>query len=328
VPRAVVLREYGAPELLRLEQVPRPTLHAGEVRVRVLAAGVNRADVEIRSGKWPIQKPQPFPYVPGVEVVGRVIETGGGVTTLRLGDAVISMMMGLGGVRAERPGGYQEEVALRAADCSLLSVDIDLLDVAAVGLAGVTALAGFDFVGAGPDRRVLVTGAGGGVGSCAIALGKALGTSIVAVTRDRRKADQLKRLGADEVVVAPADGPPPQLPVVTGVIDLVGGPMFGALVEALGPGGKLCFLGGAGGDRVSFSAWSLVEGITMGGWSSEVLDGAALRSAIGRLTSLMRRGTLNAPPVAKFALADAPAAHHALQRNEHVGRVMLMPDVP
>lgn len=326
--RAVVLNGYGPPELLRMEKVQRPTLHADEVRVRVLAAGVNRTDIEIRAGNWPIQKPQPFPYIPGVEVVGRVIETGGGVKSLRQGDAVISMMMGMGGVRAERPGGYQEEVALRAADCALLSVDIDLFDIAAVGLAGVTALAGFDFVGAGPDRRVLVTGAGGGVGSCAVSLGKALGTSIVAVTRDRRKVATLVRLGADEVVVAAPGEPPPQLPVVTGVIDLVGGAMFGQLVKALGPGGKLCFLGGTAGDMVSFSAWSLMEGIVMGGWSSEVLDGAALRSAIGRLTSLMRRGTLNAPPVAKFALADAPAAHHAVQRNEHVGRVLLMPDVP
>ncbi|MGQ0677097.1 MAG: alcohol dehydrogenase catalytic domain-containing protein [Rhodospirillales bacterium] len=120
MPRAVILREYGPPELLRLERAPRPTLHADEVRVRVLAAGVNRTDVEIRSGAWPIQKPQPFPYIPGVEVVGRVIEIGGGVKSLRLGDAVISMMMGMGGVRAVRPGGYQDEVALRAADCSLL----------------------------------------------------------------------------------------------------------------------------------------------------------------------------------------------------------------
>jgi NADPH2:quinone reductase len=328
MPRAVVLHGYGPPEQLRLEQTPRPTLHADEVRVRVLAAGVNRTDVEIRAGNWPIQKPQPFPYIPGIEVVGRVIEAGGGVKTLRAGDAVISMMMGLGGVRAERPGGYQEEVVLRAADCALLSVDIDLFDVAAVGVAGVTALAGFDFVGAGPDRRVLVTGAGGGVGSCAVGLGKALGTSIVAVTRDRRKIASLLRLGADEVVVAPEGEPTPPLPVVTGVIDLVGGAMFGALVKALSPGGKLCFLGGTAGDAVSFSAWSLMEGITMGGWSSEALDGAALRSAVGRLTSLMRRGTLHAPPVAKFALADAPAAHHAVQRNEHVGRVLLMPDVP
>ena len=100
MPRAVVLHGYGPPEQLRLEQTPRPTLHADEVRVRVLAAGVNRTDVEIRAGNWPIQKPQPFPYIPGIEVVCRVIEAGGGVKTLRAGDAVISMMMGLGGVRA------------------------------------------------------------------------------------------------------------------------------------------------------------------------------------------------------------------------------------
>ena len=326
MPRAVILRGHGPPEALELVELARPLLVAGELRVRMLAAGVNRTDVEIRSGNWPIQKHHPFPYVPGIEVVGEVIEVGHQVATIRTGDRVIAMMMGLGGVRAERAGGYQDEVVLRAADCSLLPVDIDpLAAIAAIGVAGVTALHGFDFVGTGPDRRVLVTGAGGGVGSCAIRIGRALSTDMVALTRDVGKARTLGALGAGEVVVAPATGGRPDLPKVTGVLDTVGGPLFAALVDALSPGGKLCFLGGTAGDAVAFSAWSLMDGIVLGGWSSESLDGAALRSAIGRLTSLMRRGTLEPPPVTRFPLAAVAEAHRAMERSEHVGRVLLTP---
>lgn len=325
MPRAVILRGYGPPEALELVELARPKLAAGELRARMLAAGVNRTDIEIRVGNWPIQRQNPFPYVPGIEVVGQVIEVGASVATFRKGDAVIAMMMGMGGVRAEHPGGYQEEVVLRAADCSLLPVDLDPLAVAAMGVAGVTALAGFDFVGAGVDRRVLVTGAAGGVGSCAVRIGKALGCDMVALTRDVGKAKSLKALGADHVVVAPAAGGSPDLPKVTGVLDMVGGALFGTLVGTLLPGGKLCFLGGAAGDAVSFSAWSLTEGIVLGGWSSESLDGAALRSAIGRLTSLMRRGSLPPPPVTRFPLEAAADAHRALEQNFHVGRVLLTP---
>lgn len=328
MPRAVVLRGYGPPEAFSLADLPRPRLSAGELRVRTIAAGVNRTDIEIRAGNWPIQKQSPFPYVPGIEVVGQVIELGPPVVPFhkgapfQKGDHVIAMMMGMGGVRAERSGGYQDEVVLRAADCSILPIDIDPLAVAAIGVAGVTALHGFDFVGAGPDRRVLVTGAGGGVGTCAIRIGKALGTEIVAVTRDARKVDALRGLGADRVVVAESAG---ELPKVTGVLDTVGGALFGRLVEALEPGGKLCFLGGAASDAVEFSAWHLMEGIVLGGWSSESLDGAALRSAIGRLTSLMRHGSLSPPPVTRFPLGEVAAAHRALALSQHVGRVLLTP---
>jgi NADPH:quinone reductase len=322
MPRAVVLRGYGPPEALELVERARPRLNAGELRLRMLAAGVNRTDIEIRAGNWPIQKPSPFPYVPGIEVVGEAIEIGPAVATIRQGDRVIGMMMGLGGVRAERDGGYQDEVVLRAIDCSLLPVDLDPLAVAAIGVAGVTALNGFDFVGAGPGRQVLVTGAGGGVGCCAIRIGKALGTEIVAVTRDAAKVKELSALGADTVLVA---SDRTDWPKVTGVLDMVGGALFGRLVQALQPGGKLCFLGGAAGDAVQFSAWSLMEGIVLGGWSSETLDGAALRSAVGRLTSLMRHGSLAPPPVTRFPLADAAAAHRALALSEHVGRVLLTP---
>src|SRR5437588_305337 len=97
---------YGPPEVLVLREVPLPALGPGDIRVRTIAAAVNRADLEIRSGNWPVQQPDPFPYTPGLEVLGDVAEVGESVTLPRPGQRVITMMQHLGGIHGERPGGY------------------------------------------------------------------------------------------------------------------------------------------------------------------------------------------------------------------------------
>src|SRR5262245_44111038 len=110
--RAVVMRAFGGPDVLRIENVDVPALAPGDVRIRMVAAAVNHSDLEVRTGAWAIRRADPFPYVPGLEVVGDVTEVGAAVTTVRPGERVITMMQGLGGVRSERPGGYQELVTV------------------------------------------------------------------------------------------------------------------------------------------------------------------------------------------------------------------------
>src|SRR2546423_8543214 len=102
---AIVMRRYGAPEVLAIESVPFVPLMSDEIRVRSIASAVNHSDLEIRAGNWPILRPNPFPYTPGLEVVGEVVEIGAAVSEFRIGDRVITMMQGLGGVRPQRPGG-------------------------------------------------------------------------------------------------------------------------------------------------------------------------------------------------------------------------------
>src|SRR5215510_13533844 len=159
MPRAVVMRAVGGPEVLRVEPIDPPALAPDEIRIRTIAAAVNHSDLEVRSGAWPIYRPDPFPYVPGLEVVGEVVELGTAVTTVRRGDRAITMMQGLGGVRSERPGGYQELVAVAADAVAILPPDVDPRVAAALGLAAVTAHQGLaPLAGA----RIAVTGAAGG----------------------------------------------------------------------------------------------------------------------------------------------------------------------
>jgi NADPH2:quinone reductase len=109
---AVVMRQYGQPGVLHLERAALPPLAADEIRVRMLAAAINHSDLEIRAGTWPILRPDPFPYTPGLEVVGDVVEIGSAVSRVPVGERVVTMMQGLGGVRARRPGGYAEYVVM------------------------------------------------------------------------------------------------------------------------------------------------------------------------------------------------------------------------
>src|SRR6476659_373790 len=102
--RAVVMRALGGPEVLRVEEIEAPPLAPGDVRLRMIAAAINHSDLEIRSGAWTIRRRDPFPYVPGLEVVGEIVEVGAAVTSVRRGARAITMMQGLGGVRSERPG--------------------------------------------------------------------------------------------------------------------------------------------------------------------------------------------------------------------------------
>ncbi len=108
--RAVVMRRTGPPEVLAVEEVTLSPLARGQVRLRALASAVNHSDLEIRAGNWPIRREQRFPYVPGLEVVGEVVEVAPDVRGLAVGDRAWTVMQGLGGVRAERDGGYAEHV--------------------------------------------------------------------------------------------------------------------------------------------------------------------------------------------------------------------------
>ena len=178
---SIVMHQYGGPEVLKVERAPLTALEPGEIRIQAIASAINHSDLEIRSGNWPILKPDPFPYTPGLEVVGDVVEVGVGVQNLHSGDRVIAMMQGLGGVHARRPGGYAEYVTVRANTVAALDGDLAPLDMAAVGLAGVTAFEGLRKLGTFKDRRIAITGAAGGVGSAAVALARAEGAEVIAV---------------------------------------------------------------------------------------------------------------------------------------------------
>jgi NADPH2:quinone reductase len=317
---AIVMRETGPPEVLRVETLPLLELAASEIRIRTLAAAVNHSDLEIRAGSWPIRRESPFPYVPGLEVVGEVVETGKAVESVRLGETVITMMQGLGGVRALRPGGYQEYVTVDADVVAAVPEGIDPCVAGALGLAVVTAHQGLERLGPLDGRRIAVTGAAGGVGSAAVALAAAKGAKVIACVRDASRARHLAKHGAAEILDDVSAIPERSL---NGVLDTVAGQLFEPLVGALAEGGVLSLVGAVAGGQVSFDAWELIRPVTLTGYSSENLDGPRLRAATAEVCALLQAGNLTPPRWQTMPLEDAAEAHRLLEQGAVSARILL-----
>jgi len=298
--KAVVMHATGAPSVLGVEDVELLPLRDGEVRIRSLASAVNHSDLEIRAGVWNIRRTPQFPYVPGLEVVGEVVDVASGVTYVRPGDLVWTTMQGLGGVRAERDGGYAEHVTVSSKAIALLPGTADPVAFAAVGLAGVTAYMGLGKLGDLSGKTLVVTGPEGGVGSLAVILARELGANVIEHGRDSS----------------------PLLPrTVDAVFDVIAGPLFPELVTALRHGGRYCLVGAVAGGDVCFDAWSLIDGITLTGYSTEDITGEELRAA----TDVLLRIKLPAAKYTVLPLAEAARAHAMLESRGVKGRIVLVP---
>jgi NADPH:quinone reductase len=323
---AIQMRSYGPPEVLTYAEISLPPLGPGEVRIKTIAAAVNHTDLEIRAGNWPMTKADPFPYIPGVEVIGDIEEAGVSAGDIRQGDRVITMMQGLGGVRAERSGSYAEYVTVTAAAVAPVPSGIDPYDMAAIGLVGVTAYEGLRRIGPLAGRRVVVTGAAGGVGSAATAIARAQNASVLGLVASPAQVDYVRALGADDVIVSSKEGPLTSLQPesVDGVLDAVGGNLFGPCVEALRSTGVLSLVGAVAGGDVRFDAWQLTRPVTLTGYSSESLDGPALRNAVTALAGWLAGGAIKPPARTVVPLAEAGRAHALLERGGVSGRVLLV----
>jgi NADPH:quinone reductase len=326
---AVVMDRYGPPDVLEWRQVvPRPP-GAGEVRLRTTASAVNRADLEIRSGNWPVRQENPFPYTPGLETLGTVTDVGHGVTMPRPGQRVITMMQRLGGIHGERPGGYGDYVTVNATSVAVVANDVDPLKVAALGLAAVTAREGLRRLRLGPGQRVIVRGASGGVGSAAVSLARRAGADVIAVVSRPGQEEYLRTLGASDVVVLSreqtlVDALGPRS--VEAVLELLGARTFRDSVAVLRRGGRLCLVGALTGPDLELEAWDLMQDLYLTGYSSENLTGEQLRLDMEEIVAALRAGDLRPPAYRTLPLSAAADAHRLLESGAISGRVLLVPD--
>ena len=324
---AIEIDRYGGPQELVWREVRRPPPRADEVRIRTLYAAVNRADLEIRRGEWPIVRDDPFPYTPGLEVVGVVDDVGERVTGVWPGAHVITMMQHLGGIWGERPGGYGEFVVVPADTLATFAPEVDAEQMAALGLVAVTAAEGLARLDLTAGARVVVHGASGGVGSAAVALASARGAEVIAVLPRAGKDDYVRALGAAHVVHLDASGLVEALGPrsVDAVLETTGARTFADSTAVLRRGGRLCLVGALTGPELSLSAWDLMQELTLNGWSSENLTADALREHVALIAELVRGGRLHPPAIHRFAMADAAAAHAQIEAGELTGRALLVP---
>ena len=192
--KAVRFHEFGDPGVLRYEDVDRPTPGGDEVLVRVAASGFNAVDAGIRGGYLQGPFPVELPHTPGVEVSGTIEAVGEGVEQFKVADNVIAFLPMIA------DGSAAQYVIAPAEALAIAPTSIPLEDAAALPMIGLTAWqALFDDAGLKVGQRVLINGAGGGVGSYAVQLAKDAGAHVIAVA-SARSIDRVKAAGADEVI--------------------------------------------------------------------------------------------------------------------------------
>src|SRR5213596_2170415 len=190
--KAVVAHEYGAPEVLKLEEVPRPEPNADEALVRVIASGVNPADPLTLSGKYAREFGTHLPLIPGYEIAGVVEKTGANVAKLKLGDAVYGY--------PTFGGGWADYITVKEWEVAAKPKTLNFVDSAAVPMGALTAWQALvDVAKLQPGQTVLIHGGSGGVGGFAIQIAKARGARVIA-TASTANQDLLKQLGADVAV--------------------------------------------------------------------------------------------------------------------------------
>jgi NADPH2:quinone reductase len=326
--KAVQFSEYGSPAVLNFVDIELPPLKRDEIRFRVIAAPVNRGDIEIRSGSRKIKGKEPFPCIPGLEAVGQITECGAGVHGIKVGDYVITMMQKLGGIHGEIPGSHQEFVTVNVYAVAKLLDNHAPLDAVALGLTSVTALNGITRLGLHKNETVLITGASGGVGSAAVQIAKAMNFKVIATTTSSSKIGYLNSLGADRIINTEEQPISEQIESgkVDGVLDTVGKKTFADCVRTLKKGGKLCSVGASSGANIELLAWELMREVILTGYSSEDLSGDKLRADLGQLLEWHGSGRITTPKYECMPLSEAIRAHELIESNAHTGRILLTPD--
>lgn len=309
--RAVTQRAFGGPEVLEVVETERPVPLPSEVLVRVRATAVNPVDASIRAGSFPLLGEPPF--VLGWDVSGVVEEVVPGVTRFQPGDEVYGMPL-----FPRAAGGYAEYVAAPSRQIARKPAALGHAEAAALPLVGLTAWQGLvDAAGVREGDRVLVHGAGGGLGHVAVQIAKARGAHVVA-TASAGKHAFVRSLGADEVI----DYRTADFTEATGdldiVYDAVGGGYGERSLRVLRPGGLL--VTAVDREDAALAAAAAAAGRRFAGISVEP-DHTALEA----LTALVDDGLLRPHVAHVLPLADAAKAHELVESGHTQGKIVLTP---
>lgn len=326
--KAIQFSRFGGPEVLELVDVPAPEPQAGEVLIRVQAAGINFFEVLMRADRYAVT-PQ-LPMVPGVEVAGVVEAVGQGVNKALLGCRVAVPLF----VSRRPHGGYAEQVTI---DANLVIPLPDAVSFEAATALMVQGLTAHHLLRQGPPdgRTVLVSAASGGVGSLLVQLARQKGASrVVAAAGDRSKLDLALSLGADVAIdYTNPDWPMHVRDATDGkgadiIYDTVGGALTAALLRALAPGGELVFaaLGRFALDPSELEAMIGRNQSLRGFALLPLLSADVLRTSLSDLFQLAASGRLRVTIGGRFPLGQAGEAHRLLEERRSTGKVVLVPN--
>jgi NADPH2:quinone reductase len=324
--RAMTIPRFGDADVLRLAELPDPEPGPGEIAIDVAFAGVNYAEILFRSGFVDV----PLPFVPGIEVAGRVRAIGDGVEGWRVGQPAAALTVVDG-------GGYAEVAVTHAGLAAPLPDDAGATELAAAAAApsnSTTAILVFEEVARlRGGESVLVHAAAGGVGSQLGQAARLFGASrVVGTVGTAAKVEAAGRFGYDAVVVR--DELPARAAELSGgagfdvVVDPVGGATRRASFGLLGPGGRLIVMGNASGaDDVPFGATEVwLSGAALMGFNLALLSATRpdrVGRALGRALEAIRDGGMHVEVGEPLPLAAAADAHRSIESRASVGKLVL-----
>lgn len=323
---AIEISEPGPPEALRPAVRPTPRPGSGEVLVHVAAAGINRADVMQREGRYP--PPPGASDIPGLEVAGAIVEVGRGVADVAVGDEVCTIVSG---------GGYAEYCVVPAPQCLPIPPSVSLRDAAALPEAYMTVWTNvFERGRLAAGETLLVHGGSSGIGTAAIPLAKLRGARVFATAGSDEKCTACTALGADlainyreqdflEVVREATGGRGADV-----ILDMVGGAYLQRNVDSLALEGRLVIIALMEGAEAELNLAAVMsKRLTVTGSTlraRRVDQKAALARAVRQeVWPHLASGELRPMVHATYSLADASEAHRVMQSSRHIGKLLLIP---
>lgn len=305
--KAIRIHQFGGPEVLRYEDAPCPVPDAGEVLIRVHAAGVNPVDWKIREGRLQGRISHHLPLTPGWDVAGVIEQLGAGVTQFKTGDAVYARP------DMARDGAYAEYMVVRASEVALKPKSLDFAHAAAVPLSALTAWQSlFDAGKLEQGQRILIHAGAGGVGHYAVQLAHWKGAHVI-TTASARNADFVRALGADEVIDYTRTPFEQTVRDVDMVFDTVGGEVQQRSWQTLKKGGIL----------VSILALTVPETAPQQGWRSAYVFVQPNSAQLTQIAGLIDTGKVS-PVVEKvLPLSEAAQAHALIQSAHTRGKIVL-----
>lgn len=322
--RAIEITQPGKPDVLQLCERPVPVLRAGEVLIKVHAAGINRPDVLQRLGKYPV--PPGASDLPGLEVAGEIVDGDYAAAGFAKGDMVCALVQG---------GGYAEYCTAPAEQCLPVPQGLSPLEAASLPETFFTVWSNvFDRAQLGPGESLLVQGGSSGIGVTAIQLASALGHRVFATAGSDEKCRACEQLGAERGINYRSEDFAAVVKEMTGgrgvdvILDMVAGDYIPREIDCLADDGRIALIALLKGAKAEIDLGQVLRRrLSISGSTLRprpvAFKAAIARSLRERVWPLLEQGKLKPVIYRSFPLARAAEAHALMESSTHVGKIVL-----